>query len=82
MKTNDIKKGMRVKLANGWEGTMADNMRGSTRVVEVEGFFTEMGSVYSHDIKFVRPTPDSGWLLVEHTPEQLKLKKAVGAFFG
>ena len=39
MKTNDIKKGMRVKLANGWEGTMADNMRGSTRVVEVEGFY-------------------------------------------
>ena len=33
MKTNDIKKGMVVKLHNGWYGIMADNMRGNTRLV-------------------------------------------------
>jgi hypothetical protein len=28
--TNSIKKGMGVKLRNGWYGIMADNMRGNT----------------------------------------------------
>jgi hypothetical protein len=42
MKTNEIKKGMRVKLRNGWYGTMMDNQRGTTRMVEVEGYYTEI----------------------------------------
>jgi hypothetical protein len=50
MKTNDIKKGMVVELNNGWFGIMADNMRGNTRMVDVDGMYREMGSVYSHDI--------------------------------
>ena len=50
MKTNDIKKGMVVKLNNGWFGIMADNMRGNTRMVDVDGMYREIGSVYSHDI--------------------------------
>ena len=50
MKTNDIKKGMRIQLASGWFGTMFDNKKGNTRMAEVEGYETEIGSVYSHDI--------------------------------
>ena len=50
MKTNDIKKGMVVKLNNGWFGIMADNMRGNTHMVDVDGMYREIGSVYSHDI--------------------------------
>ena len=50
MKTNDIKKGMVVELNNGWFGIMADNMRGNIRMVDVDGMYREMGSVYSHDI--------------------------------
>ena len=50
MKTNDIKKGMVVELNNGWLGIMADNMRGNTRMVDVDGMYREIGSVYSHDI--------------------------------
>jgi hypothetical protein len=79
MKTNDIKKGTRVQLFNGWFGTMADNAKGNTRMVEVEGIFTETGSVYSHDIKQAKNSI-GGWELVEHTPAQLKLKKQVEAF--
>jgi len=77
MLTNDIKKGMRIKLANGWYGTMMDNARGNTRMVEVEGYFTEIGSVYSHDIEFVLDDEHSQqrWRKVEHTPAQLKLRK-------
>lgn len=72
MVTNDIKKGMRVKLANGWYGTMKDNARGNTRMVEVEGVYTEIGSVYAHDI--VSAKVDDVWCAVVHTPAQNKLK--------
>ncbi len=50
MRTNDLKKGDRVQLTNGWYATVEDNMRGNTRLCTVEGFVTEMGSVYAWDI--------------------------------
>ena len=31
MLTNDIKKGMRILLKNGWYATMADNKKGNIR---------------------------------------------------
>lgn len=76
MFTNELKKGTRVQLRNGWKATIMDNGRGNTRICEVEGFCTEMGSVYSHDIVQVLPSGD----LVEHTPAQLKLRTQVAAF--
>ena len=79
MLTNDIKKGMRIQLRNSWYATMADNAKGNIRMAEVEGFFTEMGSVYSRDIARVQ-TPDGFWHSVEYTPAQLKLKKMVGSW--
>ena len=57
MKTNDIKKGMVIRLACGWYGIMADNMKGNTRLVDVAGICREIGSVYGHDI--VRVWPDT-----------------------
>ena len=86
MKTNDIKKGTRIRLRNGWYGTMADNMRGNTRVVDVEGYERETGSVYSHDIlQAIVPLSGtvnlSSVIMIEHTPSQLKLRaqlKALG----
>jgi hypothetical protein len=79
MKTNEIKKGMRVRLRNGWYGTMMDNMRGNTRMVEVEGYETEIGSVYSHDIAMVK-VDNVGWMTVHLTPAQLKLWNSVEAW--
>jgi len=76
MKTNEIKKGTRVQLRNGWQGTMADNAKGNTRMVTVEGFVTETGSVYSHDI--TDALIGTEWVSIEHTPAQLKLRKLVG----
>jgi hypothetical protein len=80
MLTNDIKKGMRIKLAyTGWEAIMQDNLKGNTRMAEVFGWEHETGSVYSHDITHCKPTPESAWVKVEHTPAQLKLKALVEA---
>lgn len=80
MTTNDIKKGWRIKLSCGWFGTMFDNAKGNIRMAEVEGIFTEIGSVYAHDIVAAK-SPDEGaqWQTVEHTPAQLKLRRTVGA---
>jgi len=82
VKTNDIKKGARVQLRNGWQGTMADNAKGNIRMVKVEGFVTEIGSVYSHDIVAVQIKGQLGssdrWEPIEHTPAQLKLRKIAG----
>lgn len=79
MLTNDIKKGMRIKLRNGWFGTMQDNKRGNARMCEVEGTYTEFGSVYAWDI--VHCCPDGfNWERVELTEKQLETREMVGAF--
>ena len=82
MKTNEIKKGMKIKstqLGTPVTGIMMDNMRGDTRMVDVKGseigMFDEMGSVYSHDITQVEV--DGEWKDVEHTENQRKLKSQV-----
>ena len=79
MKTNDIKKGARILLHNGWYGTMFDNARGNRRMVEVEGYVTEIGSVYSHDI--ARVSVNNEWIEVEHTEAQNKLRFTVQNVF-
>ena len=75
MKTADIKKGMRVMLSNGWEATILDNSRSVTRLAEVYGYHTEMGSVYTHDIEMVNI--DGIWHHIALTDKQKQLKKQV-----
>jgi len=78
MKTNDLKKGDRVLLRNGWYATIRDNAKGNTRLADVEGFFREIGSVYSHDIMYaIDPAGHS--ISIEHTPQQIKLRSLAGA---
>jgi len=78
MKTNDLKKGTRIRLANGWYATLTDNGKGNIREAEVEGFVKEIGTVYSHDI--VSVICNGVITKIEHTPAQLKLKKLVSSF--
>lgn len=80
--TNDLKKGTRIKLANGWYGTLTDSRKGNTREAEVEGLYTEVGSVYGHDIvqalvpvEAKRGTGGKEWMAVFHTPAQVKARK-------
>lgn len=75
MRTNELKKGTRVRLRNGWFATIEDNLRGNIRMATVEGYFTEMGSIYSHDI--LTGCIDGEWVSIDHTPAQLKLRKKV-----
>jgi hypothetical protein len=80
VKTNDLRKGARIQLRNGWFATIADNAKGNTRIATVEGYETETGSVYSHDIAFAIQS-DGTRVAIEHTPAQLKLKAQVASFF-
>ncbi len=81
MKTNELKKGARFRLRNGWEATMRDNARGNIRMAEVEGMYTEIGSVYAHDI-FSAVDDVGAWQFVQHTPAQIKLRVTVERMLG
>ena len=78
--TNEIKKGDRILQANGWFGTMYDNKKGTIRMAEVEGLFTEIGSVYAHDIIAARK--DDVWHGIEYTDKQNKSRDMNSALFG
>jgi hypothetical protein len=86
MKTNDLKKGARVQLRNGWEAEIADNMKGNTRMAKVFGDYTEIGSVYSHDIMYAfvtAPLMDGPTQIrIKHTPAQLKCRQMNATLFG
>ena len=79
MKTNELKNGARIQMRNGWYGTVKDNARGNTRLCEIEGTYTEMGSVYSHDID--KASIGGEWVLIEHTPAQHKLRNDLERMF-
>ena len=72
---NDVKKGMRVQMRNGWYGTMADNAKGNIRMVDVEGFCREIGSVYAHDIAVVKV--GENWEKVVLSPAQIKKAETI-----
>ena len=78
MLTNELKKGDKIRLRNGWNATIEDNLKGNTRLCTVYGFFTEMGSVYSHDIMW-KQNGDGSATPIEHTPAQLKCKQRCAA---
>ena len=66
---------------SNWEAEIVEKPRGkepTTVMCNVHGFYTEMGSVYAHDIIEVR-NPDGSWERIEHTPKQLKCKQQVSA---
>jgi hypothetical protein len=79
MFTNELKKGDKVRLSNGWDAKIEDNQRGNTRLATVYGLFTEMGSVYSHDIVF-KYNADGSTTKIEYTPAQLKCKERAKSF--
>ena len=88
MKTNDIKKGMKIKtnqLGVLVNGKMSDSMRGNTRLIythgEDIGMFNEYGSVYAWNIIEVFNDDKDKWEQVEHTDKQLKDKQRIANFF-
>ena len=87
MKTNDIKKGTKIKsvqLGVPVTGIMMDNLRGNIRLVDARGsevgMFDEIGSIYSHDI-ILAQDENGEWQEVEHTPAQNELRAKIDNLF-
>jgi hypothetical protein len=74
--TNELKKGTRVKLSNGWKATLEDSKRSNIRLATVEGIFTEIGSIYAHDINLAI-LPNGEIAKVQLTPQQINFKKSL-----
>lgn len=75
MKTNELKKGCRIRLRCGWYATLMDNMKGNTRLADVEGIYREIGSIYSHDIAAYQDANGQWHNDIELTPSQIKCQK-------
>ena len=77
MLANNLRKGWRVQLENGWMATIADNKRGMIRMALVEGYVTELGSIYANDIRWAWDPAQASisappWVRVELSPAQDK----------
>ena len=59
------------------KATLEDNAKGNTRLATVYGTFTEMGSIYSHDIAFA--IIEGKAVPIELTEKQKQLKQQVKA---
>ena len=80
IKSTDISNGETIILRNGWYGTMKDGQkRKNIRMAEVQGIYTEIGSIYVHDI--VSVFRDGREIPVEHTDAQKNLRKKLTGIF-
>ena len=75
VRTDQLKKGVRIRLRSGWEAIVVEECNGNTLVAKVFGNFTETGSVYAHDIAEAEVNGD--WVEVELTEEQIQFYQEV-----
>lgn len=81
----DLKKGDRVLLADShWEADVVERPRGkqpTTVFCNVFGLYTEMGSVYAHDVIAVKDEKGM-WEQIELMEKQIACKKMNKELFG
>ena len=78
VRTDQLKKGVRIRLRNGWEAIVVEECNGNTLIAKVFGLFTETGSVYAHNI--VAAEVNGKWVEVEMNEEQTQFHKEVEPF--
>ena len=71
MLQNDMKKGQKGRLNNGWHFRIEDNKKGNIRMATVYGLHTEMGSIYTKDIAWL-VKEDGSTERLEQTDKQKK----------
>jgi len=71
----DVRKGTKVQLRNGNIALVMDNLTNrATRMCQVYGTYTDMGSVYTSDI--YKAFIGENWEFVTHTPQVLATAKS------
>ena len=78
IRTDQLTKGTRVRMRNGWEAIVVEPCKGNTLVAKVFGDFTETGNVYAHNI--VATEVDGKWVEVEMTEEQMQFYEQLKMF--
>ena len=71
-----VRADLRAPSYRAWEAELMDSAKGNIRFANVFGFFTEMGSLYAHDI-IAYKDEQGNWQEVEHTKSQLELREQV-----
>ena len=79
VRTDQLKKGVRIRMKNGWEAVVVEACKGNTLIAKVFGDYTETGSVYAHDI--AQAEVNGKWVEVEMTEEQAQYHKEFNQFF-
>lgn len=77
--TDQLKKGTRIRLRNGWEAIVVGECNGNSLNAKVYGDFAETGSVYVHNIETAEVNGE--WVDVELNEEQAQFQKEVMPFF-
>lgn len=78
--TNQLKRGMRIKLRNGWEALVVEECKENILEAKVFGDFTETGSIYAHDVVAVQI--DGSWVEVKMTEAQRRFHDELSRFYG
>ena len=81
MLTKELVKGQRIRLRNGWEAELTRKPGATIAEAKVFGHYTEIGSIYCHDIAYAFDAA-GGSYLVEHTPAQVRCRQAHEFAFG
>lgn len=81
IKTSELHKGFRIRLSNGWYGTLADDLtsRNSRAAVVDTPRGAEMVEVRAYDI--VQGLVQGEWMAVLHTPQQKRARSCRGDIF-
>ncbi len=79
IRTDQLKRGTRVRLRSGWEAIVIKKRDGNTLIAEVFGDFAETGSIYAHDV--VAAFVDGKWVNVEMSEEQLQFYEQLKTSF-
>lgn len=74
MFTNELGKGADVMMRDGRVMTISDNRKGNIRAVFASFPYPEHGSAYAFNMMKYKNNKgaETQWLLIEHTPAQLK----------
>lgn len=77
--SNELKKGTKIVMSGtGWSGTILDNKKGNIRMAEIVGYYTDIGSIYVHNIAYA--IIDDKHVTIELTEKQKELKNLVDNF--
>lgn len=81
MLINDVRKGTKIRTTDGYTGTMLDNLKGMSRLIQIDDgpVKGDRGSEYVFKIKSAQ-NANGEWEDVQLSPKQQELARRIRAF--